>query len=190
YIHVRGLLCGVTVSCSGSNPIQFRALFSLPCSRRHRHKMHLSAERTPFSYMIQAPASGFSPAFEGAARASPNPRLWENFIPYTESNLRALAWLSVINDGHRIAERMLSMLPDKGPPESCWNDQYEAHSWDIEPEVQVAGVTNGGALVLDGCRATSIRWMDFPEVSVQMTQSGFRQLAGKIVVFGIDHLHD
>ncbi|KAI6042664.1 hypothetical protein EDC04DRAFT_3138940 [Pisolithus marmoratus] len=110
-------------------------------------------------------------------------------IPFPpESDLQALARLSMINDEYRIAERMLSMLPDKIPAKSCWyadDDQYKAQFWDIEPEVQVAGVTDKGALVLDGCRAASIRWKDFPEVSVQTTQSGLRQLVGKVAVFGI-----
>ncbi|KAI6011842.1 hypothetical protein EDC04DRAFT_2763574 [Pisolithus marmoratus] len=64
------LLCSVTVSCSGSNPIQFCILFSLPCvpffllqSRQHRGKMHLSAESTSFSYMIQAPGFGVHSGF-------------------------------------------------------------------------------------------------------------------------------
>ncbi|KAI6144554.1 hypothetical protein BKA82DRAFT_1001843 [Pisolithus tinctorius] len=105
-----------------------------------------------------------------------------------ESDLHALARLSMINDGYRIAERMLSMFPQDIPSTSCWyadDDQYKAQFWDIEPEVQVAGVTDQGALVLDGCRAASIRWKDFPEVGVQTTESGFRQLVAKIAVFGI-----
>ncbi|KAI6030841.1 hypothetical protein F5J12DRAFT_312009 [Pisolithus orientalis] len=105
-----------------------------------------------------------------------------------ESDLHALARLSMINDEYRIAERMLSMFPHEIPSTSCWyadNDQYKAQFWDVEPEVQVAGVTDKGALVLDGCRAASIRWKDFPEVGVQTTESGFRQLVAKIAVFGI-----
>ncbi|KAI6030842.1 hypothetical protein F5J12DRAFT_910326 [Pisolithus orientalis] len=110
-------------------------------------------------------------------------------IPFPpESDLHALARLSMINDEYRIAERMLSMFPHEIPSTSCWyadDDQYKAQFWDIEPEVQVAGVTDKGALVLDGCRAASIRWKDFPEVGVQTTDSGFRQLVAKIAVFGI-----
>ncbi|KAI6130016.1 hypothetical protein EDD17DRAFT_1177877 [Pisolithus thermaeus] len=106
----------------------------------------------------------------------------------SESELQALARLSMTNDGYRMAERMLSMLPNKIPSKHSWyadDDQFKAQFWDIEPEVQVAGVTDGGALVLDGCRAASIRWKDFPEVCVRTTESGFRQLVAKIAVFGI-----
>lgn len=105
-----------------------------------------------------------------------------------ENDLQALARLSMINDRYHIAERMLSMLPNKIPSKSCWyadDDQYKAQFWDIEPEVQVAGITDTGALVLDGCRAASIRWKDFPEVGVRTTESGFRQLVAKVAVFGI-----
>ncbi|KAI6147219.1 hypothetical protein BKA82DRAFT_1002023 [Pisolithus tinctorius] len=109
-----------------------------------------------------------------------------------ESDLHALARLSMINDKYRIAERMLSMFPQDIPSTSCWyadGDQYKAQFWDIEPEVQVAGVTDKGALVLDGCRAASIRWKDFPEVGVQTTGCGSRQLVAKIAVFGIPSLY-
>ncbi|KAI6008665.1 hypothetical protein EDC04DRAFT_2581855 [Pisolithus marmoratus] len=109
-----------------------------------------------------------------------------------ESNLQALARLSMINDGYRIAERMLCMLPEKIPSKSCWyadDDQYKAQFWDIEPEVQVAGVTETGALVLDGCRAASIRWKDFPEVGVRTTKSGVRRLVAKVAVFSIPVIH-
>ncbi|KAI6030839.1 hypothetical protein F5J12DRAFT_311823 [Pisolithus orientalis] len=62
-----------------------------------------------------------------------------------ESDLHVLARRSMINDEYRIAERMLSMFPQDIPSTSCWyadGDQYKAQFWDIEPEVQVAGVTD------------------------------------------------
>ncbi|KIM52320.1 hypothetical protein SCLCIDRAFT_1164341 [Scleroderma citrinum Foug A] len=102
-----------------------------------------------------------------------------------ETELQALARLSMANDSDRMAERMVSMLPYDIQPQACWyadNDLYGSQLWDIEPEIQVAGVTENGALVLDGCRAATIRWEDFPEVSFQTTESFRRDLAGKIPI--------
>ena len=102
-----------------------------------------------------------------------------------ETELQALARLSMANDNDRMAERMVSMLPYNIQRQACWyadNDLFGSQLWDIEPEIQVAGVTENGALVLDGCRAATIRWEDFPEVSFQTTESFRRELAGKIPI--------
>ncbi|KAI6030840.1 hypothetical protein F5J12DRAFT_803325 [Pisolithus orientalis] len=102
-----------------------------------------------------------------------------------ETELQALAQLSMANDSNRMAERMVSMLPQDIQPQACWyanDDQYESELWDIEPEVNVAGATERGALVLDGCRATCICWEDFPEISFRRTESIRRTIAGRIPV--------
>ncbi|KIN93330.1 hypothetical protein M404DRAFT_1009027 [Pisolithus tinctorius Marx 270] len=102
-----------------------------------------------------------------------------------ETELQALARLSMANDSDRMAERMVSMLPQDIQPQACWyadDDQYGSELWDIEPEVNVAGVTERGALVLDGCRATCIRWQNFPEISFQRTESIRRTIAGRTPV--------
>ncbi|KAH7923822.1 hypothetical protein BV22DRAFT_557711 [Leucogyrophana mollusca] len=94
-----------------------------------------------------------------------------------ETELQALARLSMANDNDRIAERMVSMLPMRIPTKACWYsdlDVYGAKLWDIEPDIQVAGVTKNGALVLDGCLAAAIRWKDFPDVAF-MTKASFRR---------------
>jgi hypothetical protein len=100
-----------------------------------------------------------------------------------ETELQALARLSMANDNDRIAERMVSMLPDRIPRTACWyadDDVYQSNLWDIEPEIQVAGVTKNGALILDGCRAAAIRWKDFPDVAFQTTYSFRRSFAGTL----------
>jgi hypothetical protein len=98
-----------------------------------------------------------------------------------ETEEQALARLSMANDTDRIAERMVSLLPPQIPDRACWysdEDIYGAKLWDIDPMVQVAGVTVGGALVLDGCRAAAIRWKDFPRVEFLIKWSFRRWLAG------------
>ncbi|KAG9309197.1 hypothetical protein JVU11DRAFT_10911 [Chiua virens] len=112
-----------------------------------------------------------------------------------EDELRALARLSMANDNDRIAERMVSLLPSTITRSSCWyadHDVYWANLWDVIPEIQVAGITENGALVLDGCKASSIRWKDFPEIafdksdSVRRTVVGFLpQLSWPIIIVGL-----
>ncbi|KAG2747887.1 hypothetical protein P692DRAFT_20736088 [Suillus brevipes Sb2] len=99
----------------------------------------------------------------------------------SEDDLRALVRLSMANDNDRIAERMVSMLPSTITKTACWysdDDIYRAKLWDIVPEIQVAGVTENGALVVDGCRAAAIRWKDFPEVAFVTTDSLRRTIIG------------
>ena len=94
-----------------------------------------------------------------------------------ETEEHALARLSMANDSDRFAERMISMLPSRIRQTACWysdNDMYGANLWDIEPEVQVAGITESGALVLDGCHTASIRWKGFPKIQ-NRTKLGLRR---------------
>ncbi|KAG2052983.1 hypothetical protein BDR06DRAFT_997324 [Suillus hirtellus] len=105
---------------------------------------------------------------------------------HDEDELRALARLSMANDSDRIADRMVSMLPSTTTPGACWyadNDIYDANLWDILPEIQVAGVTENGALVLDGCRAAAIRWKNFPEIPFTTPFSVRRKIVGYIPYF-------
>ncbi|KAG1855319.1 hypothetical protein DFJ58DRAFT_355899 [Suillus subalutaceus] len=99
-----------------------------------------------------------------------------------EGDLHALVRLSMANDNDRIVERMVSMLPSTITKEmACWysdNDIYGANLWDILPEIQVAGITENGALVVDGCRAAAIRWKDFPEVTFVSPDSLKRTIIG------------
>ena len=80
---------------------------------------------------------------------------------------QALARLSLANDSDRIVERMICLLPD---PEKTYDtsfvldDSYGANLWDIEPFCQIAGVGENDEVIINGCRAISIRWKDFPRV--------------------------
>ena len=84
-----------------------------------------------------------------------------------ESEMVALARLSLANDNDRFAERMIAMLPRQIKDEACWysdQDLFGANIWDIEPDVHVTGITEDESLVLDGCRSASIRWKGFGKV--------------------------
>lgn len=56
-------------------------------------------------------------------------------------------------------------------------DQLGAHLWDIEPLCQVAGVCEGSAVILDGCRGASIRWKDIPRIAYLHRKSWKRTFA-------------
>ncbi|KAG2070147.1 hypothetical protein BDR04DRAFT_654397 [Suillus decipiens] len=98
-----------------------------------------------------------------------------------EDELHALVRLSMANDNDRIVERMVSMLPPTITETACWysdEDIYCANLWDILPVIQVAGITEHGALVIDGCRVAAIRWKDFPEIAFGTTNSLKRSVIG------------
>ncbi|KAG2031969.1 hypothetical protein BDR03DRAFT_971249 [Suillus americanus] len=97
-----------------------------------------------------------------------------------ETELQALARLFMANDNDRIADRMISMFPRDRRGINQWytkEDEYGAKLWDIEPAVQVIGITSNGSLVLDGCRAAAIRWKNFPSVAFATRRSIRRILA-------------
>ncbi|KAG2130343.1 hypothetical protein DEU56DRAFT_466873 [Suillus clintonianus] len=95
-----------------------------------------------------------------------------------ETELQALARLFMANDNDRIADRMISMFPRDRRAINQWytkEDEYGAKLWDIEPAAQVIGITSNGSLVLDGCRAATIRWKNFPSIAFA-TRRSFRRL--------------
>ncbi|KAG2344663.1 hypothetical protein BDR05DRAFT_989169 [Suillus weaverae] len=97
-----------------------------------------------------------------------------------ETELQALARLFMANDNDRIADRMISMFPRDRRGINQWytkEDEYGAKLWDIEPAAQVIGITSNGSLVLDGCRAATIRWKNFPSVAFATRRSIRRLLA-------------
>jgi hypothetical protein len=105
----------------------------------------------------------------------------------TDNEFQALARLSLANDSDRIVERMMCMLPDYDAHNgtSRYNnkfvlkDKLGANLWDIEPICQVAGVCEGSAVILDGCRGASIRWKDIPEIAY------LRRLTWKRLLLGL-----
>jgi hypothetical protein len=97
-----------------------------------------------------------------------------------ETELQALARLFLANDNDRPSDRMISMFPRNPRAMNQWyttEDAYGAKLWDIDPEVQVIGVTDTGAIVLDECRAATIRWKDFPYIASPTRRSVSRGLA-------------
>ena len=99
---------------------------------------------------------------------------------YKETEMQALARLCLENNTDLFGERMIASLPSVIQDSACWyadNDVYGANLWDIEPTIQVAGVTEDASLVLDGCRSCSICWKQFPKVEFAIELSFRRGLA-------------
>ena len=99
---------------------------------------------------------------------------------FEETQLQALVRLSMANDNDHIVERMVSLLPSRISDTACWyaeEDEWGANLWDIEPGIQVVGMTEREALVLGGCRAAAIRWKEFPSVSFAVRRSWKRMIA-------------
>jgi hypothetical protein len=100
-----------------------------------------------------------------------------------DNQFQALARLSLANDSDRIVERMMCMLPDTEANEDTSNkkfvvkDKLGANLWDIEPLCQVAGVCEGSAVILDGCRGATIRWKNIPKIAYVKRKSYQRTVA-------------
>ncbi|KAG2136117.1 uncharacterized protein EDB93DRAFT_1169978 [Suillus bovinus] len=143
----------------------------------------------PKPYMIgRGPITGGGYTPHKAERVYALMGFFEHRIQPTrqEDEFHALARLSMANDNDRITERMVSMFPLTTTQGTGWyadDDIYHANLWDILPEIQVAGVTEKGALVLDGCRAAAIRWKNFPDVVFANTYSLTRTFFGSIPYF-------
>jgi hypothetical protein len=107
----------------------------------------------------------------------------------TDNQFQALARLSLANDSDRIVERMMCMLPDYSSNNGgsrhnnkfILRDQLRANLWDIEPICQVAGVCEGSALILDGCRGASIRWKDIPPITY-MQRKTWKRLSAAVAL--------
>jgi hypothetical protein len=142
--------------------------------------------RSSSAHPRQAPVSPLPPTSQFTAYPAERVYALMGFFEHRitpdplEHPLTALARLSMANDSDRFIERMIGMLPSYIPNTACWyseNDLFNANLWDIEPEVQVSGVSKSGALVLDGCRAATIRWKNFPRVAYASKPSFRRRMA-------------
>lgn len=106
-----------------------------------------------------------------------------------ETLFQCIARLSLSNDSDRLMERMVCMLPTvrnagNGDPflSLAQEDQYKTHLWDIQPSCQVVGVGKEDyTVVLDSCRAISIRWKSFPRLQYEKSH-GTRKVLAELFV--------
>ncbi|KAG9315405.1 hypothetical protein JVU11DRAFT_4555 [Chiua virens] len=141
-------------------------------------------ESSNLKRILEKQEQGFEPVFM-AERVYALMGFFEHRIhPHAkETMLQALVRLSMANDNDRLVERMVCLLPPPSPgiPQTaCWyaeQDEWGANLWDIEPEIQVVGMTEDHALILGGCRAAAIRWKDFPSIAFATRPSLKRTIA-------------
>ncbi len=106
----------------------------------------------------------------------------------SDSLFQSIARLSLTNDSDKLIERMLCLYPDPHNKTTtafqklAEPDLYQTHLWDIVPECQVVGVADeDNTVLIDNCRALSIRWKNFPRMSV-VRHYGFKKLLAELFV--------
>ena len=106
----------------------------------------------------------------------------------TDELFQVVARLSLTNDSDRLIERLFAMFPLA--PSSIQDmfkicadkDQYRTHLWDIKPKCEVVGVgAEPNTVILNNCKAVTIRWRQFPRVRTQ-THEGFKRLIASLFV--------
>ena len=112
-------------------------------------------------------------------------------IDKTDKLFQVVSRLSLANDSDHLIERLFAMFPLRTPTiqdifKICADkDQYQTHLWDIQPNCQIVGIGDEpNTIILNDCKAVTIRWRQFPRIHNQ-THEGFkRQLAQLFVTSG------
>lgn len=120
-------------------------------------------------------------------------------VDHTDSEFQALARLSLANDSDCLLERLICMLPkDMSKDWIRAEDAWDINLWDskeprlkidvcalivktVYPKCQVAGVGDKDTVILDGCRAASIKWDKFEPVAVKRRDS-WRRIFARLAV--------
>ncbi|MCJ1282079.1 hypothetical protein MMC26_001402 [Xylographa opegraphella] len=109
----------------------------------------------------------------------------------TDDLFQVIARLSLANDNDRLIERLTSMFPKAIDNNEDFfksmaeKDQYETHTWDIEPRCQVVGVGDEpSTVILSECRAVPIRWKRFPRMMYKRHQGQKKRMAELVIRSG------
>jgi hypothetical protein len=106
----------------------------------------------------------------------------------SDTLFQSIARLSLANDSDHLIERMICLFPDPHNTSSsafqklAEPDLFSTHLWDVTPECQVVGVADeDNTVLIDNCRALSIRWKNFPRMAV-VRHYGFKKLLAELFV--------
>ena len=106
----------------------------------------------------------------------------------TDELFQVVARLSLANDSDHLIERLFAMFPFSTSTirdmfKICADkDQYQTHLWDIQPKCQVVGIgAEPNTVILNDCKAVTIRWRQFPRIQNQ-THDGFKRLVAQLFV--------
>ena len=110
--------------------------------------------------------------------------------PTTEDSLfHSLAKVNMANDSDDLIERMICWSPSTRPVQNrssdlfslyhlSFPDQFGSRIWNIKPMCEVVGLAKEeNTLMIDGCRAMSIRWKNFPRMQYKRSQGFKKRLA-------------
>ncbi|KAL1615920.1 hypothetical protein SLS54_008754 [Diplodia seriata] len=103
-------------------------------------------------------------------------------VDHTDSAFQAFARLSLANDSDMLLERLVCTLP-KSPDQhwSCMDDAWDASLWDIYPQIQIAGICDDDAVIIDNALGASIRWKSFAPVK-NLRRTSWKRLFVQIVL--------
>ena len=106
----------------------------------------------------------------------------------TDELFQVVSRLSLANDSDHLIERLFAMFPYRASTiqdifKTCADkDQYRTHLWDIQPKCEIVGIgTEPNTVILNDCKAVTIRWRQFPRIRHQ-NHEGFRRLVAQIFV--------
>lgn len=109
-----------------------------------------------------------------------------------DTAFQAFARLSLANDSDRLLERLCCVLPvsacdARGLPfdqKRHWTnieDHWGTKLWDIEPNVQVAGIADYDTVILDGAYGAAVTWDQFQRVAIT-TRSTWTRFFARLMV--------
>lgn len=149
------------------------------------------------AFQNRFPAGRKPKEFKAALMAILNHRV--DNITEEESLFHSMARLNMANDNDDFIERMICWAPTntctKVPDHlstsifSSYNlsypDQYGLRLWNIHPMCSVVGLAKeDNTIMIDGCRAISIRWKNFPTIQYKRSRGTKKRLAELIVRSG------
>ncbi|KAF4539923.1 3-hydroxyisobutyrate dehydrogenase [Lasiodiplodia theobromae] len=103
-------------------------------------------------------------------------------VDHTDSAFQAFARLSLANDSNMLLERLVCTLP-KTPAQhwSCMDDAWDASLWDIQPQIQIAGICDDDAIIIDNALGAAIRWKSFAPVK-NLRRTSWKRLFAQLIL--------
>lgn len=103
-------------------------------------------------------------------------------VDHTDSAFQAFARLSLANDSNMLLERLVCTLP-KTPAQhwSCVDDAWDASLWDIQPQIQIAGICDDDAIIVDNALGAAIRWKSFAPVK-NLRRTSWKRLFAQLIL--------
>ena len=105
-------------------------------------------------------------------------------VDLNDTAFQAFARLALANYSHMLLERMVCVMPTR--PRQPWHDtkdHWGVQLYDIYPCCQVAGISDGDSVIIDGAYGATIRWDRFERVAYATQDSWGRFFANLALRF-------